>query len=136
MYIDRVEPLKILAVNDIYIFPRMLEFIIHERGIPISLDKASNGRIAVQKAKAEKYDAILMNLEMPVMNGWQATKAIRALDTTTPIIAWSAHKREHGFKVCMDDYAKIDMDHFLKEILDALERLGVGVGLGLVNSMG
>ena len=126
-----MKPLKILAVNDIYIFPRMLEFIIRDKNMPISLDKASNGRIAVQKAKAEKYDAILMNLEMPVMNGWQATKAIRAFDKTTPIIAWSAHKKEHALKVCMDigmnDYAKIDIDHFLKEVLDALERVGMNV---------
>ena len=68
---------------------------------------------------------------MPIMDGWQATEAIRALGVTTPIIAWSAHDKDYVLKGCidigMDDYAEIGVNDFLEEIFDALERVGVKV---------
>ncbi|MBN8837568.1 MAG: response regulator [Sphingobacteriia bacterium] len=51
---------------------------------------AENGQVAVEKAKANKYDIILMDIHMPVMDGYSATEAIRKFDTEVPIIALSA----------------------------------------------
>ncbi|MFK5975634.1 MAG: ATP-binding protein [Sulfurovum sp.] len=51
---------------------------------------ATNGEIAVKKAKNEKFDIIFMDLQMPIMDGFEAAKKIREFDTTTPIIAISA----------------------------------------------
>ncbi|MEM7361602.1 MAG: response regulator [Bacteroidota bacterium] len=114
-----------------HFFLKFLEQHIKKNDIPILFDKATDGHIAVEKAKKEKYDAILMNLEMPVMDGWRATKLIRVFDTTTPIIAWSAHRKYFFLQECLDigmnDYAQIDIGDFLTEIFDALERVGVKV---------
>ena len=54
------------------------------------VDKAENGEVAVQKVKDNKYDLILMDIQMPVMDGYTATRGIRLFDTTTPIIALTA----------------------------------------------
>jgi CheY-like chemotaxis protein len=55
-----------------------------------TVDIANNGEIAVAKAKENKYDIILMDLQMPVMDGYTATKKIRESNDTTPIIALTA----------------------------------------------
>ena len=54
------------------------------------LDRAENGKIAVEKAQARKYDVILMDMKMPVMNGLDAIKEIRRLGIKTPIITLTA----------------------------------------------
>lgn len=54
------------------------------------VDVANNGEIAVEKFKNNKYDIILMDLQMPIMDGISATKVIRSLGGTLPIIALTA----------------------------------------------
>ncbi len=49
-----------------------------------------NGLEALNKTKESKYDIIFMDLQMPIMDGFEATKRIRERDITTPIIALSA----------------------------------------------
>jgi len=55
-----------------------------------TVDVANNGEIAVEKVKNNKYDIILMDLQMPVMDGYTSTKKIREFNITTPIIALTA----------------------------------------------
>lgn len=57
-------------------------------------DTAPDGKVAVQKARNGGYDIILMDVRMPVMNGIDAVKAIRAFDAVTPIVAVSANAYE------------------------------------------
>lgn len=54
------------------------------------VDSAENGEIAVEKIKTNHYDIVLMDLQMPVMDGYQATIAIRQMGVQTPIIALTA----------------------------------------------
>ena len=54
------------------------------------IDKAENGKVAVEKMKNNKYDLVLMDIQMPVMDGYTATEEIRKFDKTTPIIALTA----------------------------------------------
>ncbi len=56
-----------------------------------TLYHATNGVDAVQMARQEKFDVILMDIRMPVMNGLEATKLIRQFDTETPIVALTAN---------------------------------------------
>ena len=82
--------LNILIVDDVLI---NLEFIkeMMKNYFSISCDTASNGAIAVEKARANRYDVILMDMRMPIMNGLEATREIRKFDTNVPIVCMSAN---------------------------------------------
>jgi len=60
----------------------------------MKVDHAENGQIAIEKIQKENFDLILMDLEMPVMSGYEATNAIRKMDDekkrSIPIIALTA----------------------------------------------
>ena len=56
-----------------------------------SLTRVTNGADAIDMARDYKYDAILMDIRIPVINGLEATRQIRLFDTTTPIIAVTAN---------------------------------------------
>lgn len=77
----------------------------------VAYDVAENGEIAVQKVQNNHYDMVLMDLQMPVMDGYEATRTIRALNDkmkTLPIIAITAsvmmQVREEVIKAGMNDY--------------------------------
>ena len=76
-------------------------------------DTAENGRQAINMLEAGSYDIVFMDVQMPVMDGYQATRAIRdgktkAANPNVPIIAMTAHAmkgdREKCLQVGMDDY--------------------------------
>lgn len=73
-----------------------------------SISRAENGAIAVEMMQKGRYDAVLMDMKMPVMNGLEATAKIREFDTETPIIALTAHAfdadRDMAFEVGCTDY--------------------------------
>jgi len=59
-----------------------------------TVDVAVNGQVAVDKCKTSTYDAILMDIQMPVMDGITATRTIRMFNQQVPIIAVSASAAE------------------------------------------
>ena len=80
---------KILLVEDNEINHEIVKGLLDGSGIVV--DIALNGEEGVQKYKNNSYELILMDLIMPVMNGYQATKIIRQENETLPIIALSAN---------------------------------------------
>ena len=72
--------------------------------VGLVVDVAADGRIAIDMATHSHYDLILMDLQMPNMNGIDATKAIRLLPgyTTTPIVAVTANAFEEDRKSCLE----------------------------------
>jgi CheY-like chemotaxis protein len=82
--------LKLLIVEDVEI-NREYEKEMLNNFFSISCDTAINGKEALEKAKVNQYDAILMDMRMPIMDGLEATRAIRKFDTVTPIICMSAN---------------------------------------------
>jgi signal transduction histidine kinase len=94
--VDDVAGMKILLVEDNMLNMEIAEEILEDEDVIV--DTAENGQIAVNEfndSKPGTYDAILMDIMMPVMNGYEATKAIRASEhpdaKTIPIIAMTAN---------------------------------------------
>lgn len=91
-----MEGKRVLVVEDIDVNQMVLVKLLSTLGA--ECDIAENGQEAVEKyvsSPADRYDIILMDIQMPVMNGYEATKAIRASDSprarTIPIVAMSAN---------------------------------------------
>jgi signal transduction histidine kinase/CheY-like chemotaxis protein len=70
----------------------------------LSIDVAENGQVAVQMTATDKYDLVLMDMQMPVMDGIAATRAIRsnAELRTLPIIAMTANVMAHDIEQCVE----------------------------------
>ena len=98
---------RILLVEDIDVNRMLAETILTESGFLVeSVADGSDAVEAVKTRPAGYYDLVLMDIQMPVMNGYEATRAIRALgreDTNTlPIIALSANARDQDKKMSIE----------------------------------
>ncbi|SFV55065.1 Sensory box sensor histidine kinase/response regulator [hydrothermal vent metagenome] len=82
--------LNILIVEDVDL-NREYEKEMLNNFFSIDCDTAENGLIAVEKVKNNTYDAVLMDMRMPVMNGLEATRKIREFDKKLPILCMSAN---------------------------------------------
>lgn len=97
---------KILLAEDNDLNWEIAEDLLSEIGF--ELERAENGRICVEKFEQSEpgfYDVILMDIRMPVMNGYDAAKAIRALartDADLPIIAMTADAFSDDIQHCLD----------------------------------
>ncbi|MGF6376642.1 signal transduction histidine kinase [Clostridiales Family XIII bacterium PM5-7] len=97
---------RILVVEDMDINREILLAFLSNTGVEITL--ANNGLEAVNQFREapENFDVILMDVQMPIMDGYQATKEIRALDhpagKTIPIIALTANVFQEDVQRCLD----------------------------------
>ncbi|MBO4602663.1 MAG: response regulator [Salinivirgaceae bacterium] len=133
--------ISILLVEDNEINQQLATDTIKAWNSNTQIDIAGNGQIAVDKVKSGDYDLILMDIQMPVMDGNTAAKIIRQLDppkNQIPIIAMTAHafkeERERCFSNGMNDYVMkpfdsddlcskiykyaVDMRHEVKPVAD------------------
>ncbi|MDM8549412.1 response regulator [Desulfobacterales bacterium HSG2] len=93
--------IRILIVEDEPLNRQMLFLIL--RNLGFQADTASNGREAIRSLESKPYDIVLMDIEMPKMNGVEATRIIRdtrsdVLNHHIPVIAMSAHTAEEDQK--------------------------------------
>jgi CheY-like chemotaxis protein len=96
--IRKAKSLKILIAEDNEINQMVLSDMIKRNGHQFEI--AKHGKIAADKASMSKYDLIFMDLQMPIMNGIEATKRIRVEDKKTPIIAMTSNIRESIKQEC------------------------------------
>jgi CheY-like chemotaxis protein len=83
------QTIKILLTEDKKINQDIILGILEGSGIVI--DIANNGKEAVEKYQESNYSLILMDIDMPIMNGYEATQKIRLMDKNIPIVALTAH---------------------------------------------
>ncbi|WP_394208936.1 response regulator [Enterovibrio calviensis] len=125
---------RILVVDDMSINQQIAKEVLISNDFQV--DVAESGREAVVKVcpAPELYDAILMDLEMPDMNGLEATRIIRetADEESLPIFALTAHTMERDRQRCLD----AGMNDHVSKPLDAdvlLQKLAVYLGLAVTS---
>ena len=99
--------LRILVAEDVALNQLLIKIILSDFGFEYEI--AENGKVAIEKMQTNRYDIILMDLQMPEMNGFQATEYIRkTLKSPIPIIALTADVTTVNVSKCkefgMDDY--------------------------------
>lgn len=111
-----INKISVLVVEDVPLNQLLIKTLLNDFGF--DYDSAVNGKIAVEKLKQHTYDIILMDLQMPEMNGFEATRYIRdTLKRNTPIMALTADVTTMDFAKCttfgMDDYISKPIDERL-----------------------
>jgi two-component system sensor histidine kinase/response regulator len=114
---------RVLLAEDNEINQQVAQEMLERAGLVVGI--ANNGEQAVQRVKAETYDAVLMDIQMPVMGGFEATQEIRkdGRFKDLPIIAMTAHAmagdREKSLAAGMNDHVTkpIDPDELFSALL-------------------
>jgi PAS domain S-box-containing protein len=111
-----IKNLKVLVVEDMALNQLLMKTVLDDFGF--ERDIAENGKIAIEKLKNNTYDIILMDLQMPEMNGFDATEYIRkTMKLTIPIIALTADVTTVDLEKCkavgMNDYLAKPIDERL-----------------------
>jgi len=105
----------------------LIAFLLRKAGAEVCV--ADDGRFAVEAAEraqrdGQPFDIILMDMQMPVMDGYEATRKLRAARWTTPIVALTAHALTEDRQKCLDagcdDYAAKPIDR--QTLLDIVDR--------------
>ena len=109
----KIKNIKVLVVEDIALNQLLMKTLLDDFGF--ERDIAANGLIAIEKLKSKSYDIILMDLQMPEMNGFEATEYIRnTLKLQIPIIALTADVTTVDLAKCksvgMNDYLAKPVD--------------------------
>jgi signal transduction histidine kinase/ActR/RegA family two-component response regulator len=115
--------LRVLAAEDNAVNQLVLKTLLHQMGVePVVVD---NGEQAVEAWKTGDFDVILMDIQMPVMDGMTATGQIRALELAqdrarTPIVALTANAMSHQ----IEQYVAAGMDSHVAKPIQAAELFG------------
>jgi CheY-like chemotaxis protein len=119
---------KILLVEDNEMHRDMLRRRLERRGFEVVL--ASDGREGIEAAQVHSPDLILMDLSLPEINGWDATRILKAMPDVAeiPILVLTAHAtvsdRDLAFEAGCDDFETkpVIFDHLLKKMEHLLDR--------------
>ncbi len=91
---------KILVAEDNLSNQKLITILLQKMGLEVSL--ADDGLRAVEKCTSESFDLILMDMQMPNMNGYEATRQLRSKGVTTPIIAVTANAMMGDEEKCLE----------------------------------
>jgi CheY-like chemotaxis protein len=122
-----IKNIRVLVVEDIQLNQLLMKTLLDDFGF--GLDIAENGRVAIEKMDGNNYDIILMDLQMPEMNGFEATEYIRnVMHSKIPIIALTADVTTIDVAKCreagMNDYISKPVDERLlySKIMKAVKK--------------
>ncbi|MGO9269397.1 MAG: ATP-binding protein [Terriglobia bacterium] len=127
---ERRGGLRILLAEDNLVNQRLALRLLEKRGHTLTI--ANNGREALESLEKDAFDVVLMDVQMPVIDGFEATAAIREKERGTgkhqPIIAMTAHAmngdRERCLAAGMDGYVSKPIQP--QELFEAIETLTTG----------
>jgi CheY-like chemotaxis protein len=119
---------KILLVEDNEMNRDMLSRRLQKKGYEVLI--ATDGQQGVEMATAQTPDLILMDMSLPVLDGWEATRRLKAESATEkiPVIALTAHAmtgdRDKALEAGCDDYdtKPVDLPRLLEKIQSLLEK--------------
>jgi PAS domain S-box-containing protein len=136
-----LKSVKVLVVEDIALNQLLMRTLLDDFGF--ECDIAANGKLAIEKLQHKVYDIILMDLQMPELNGFEATEYIRkTLKLSIPIIALTADVTTADLAKCkavgMDDYISKPVDERLlrSKIILFLARVNAMKGKETPNMVG
>ncbi len=114
---EQQRPLQVLLVEDHIVNQKLALALLERWGHETEV--ADNGRIAVDKVLAKDYDVVLMDMQMPVMDGLEATRLIRAKQPgrRVPIVAMTANAMQGDRERCIE----AGMDEYLSKPIKAAE---------------
>lgn len=95
----RLEGVRVLVVEDAPENQMLLQHFLAIAGATVKV--ADNGQEGVQKALAEEFDVVLMDIQMPVLDGYQATRQLRSRAYNKPILALTAHALKEERDRCL-----------------------------------
>lgn len=122
-----LERLRVLVVEDVQENQLLIGRLLERQGAVAIF--AENGEVAIKAATEQAFDVILMDIQMPVMNGYDATRELRAKGLNTPIIALTAHALREDREACLaagcTDYLTkpIKLGELIPTILRVTQRL-------------
>ena len=126
---NETRKLKVLVAEDIALNQVLIKIILEDFGFECEI--AENGKIILEKLKKAEYDITLMDLQMPLMDGFETTDYIRnTMHLQIPIIALTADVTsidiERSKKVGMDDYISkpIDEELLYNKIINFVDKIG------------
>ncbi|MBA5687559.1 PAS domain-containing protein [Rugamonas apoptosis] len=122
---DRLAGMRLLLVEDNPINQEVAQYLLTHAGAQVTL--ACNGEQALEllQQAPERYDAVLMDIQMPVMNGYEASAAARGLGLRLPIIAMTANVMEEDLRRAAD----AGMDAHVAKPIDIEQLLGTLIRL-------
>jgi two-component system, sensor histidine kinase and response regulator len=112
----------ILVAEDVEANQMLAKLLLEKMGLEVTI--ARDGKEAVQKAQIQSFDLIFMDIQMPHMNGYDATRVLRQQGDKTPIVALTAHAMTGDTKECIeagcDDYMPKPIDR--RELIERLRK--------------
>jgi CheY-like chemotaxis protein/HPt (histidine-containing phosphotransfer) domain-containing protein len=125
-------PARVLVVEDGEVNRKLISLILRRAGVEVAT--AENGLIALDLVRQQEFDVILMDMQMPVMDGYTATRQLRAMDIATPIIALTAHAMSGDEQKCQQAGCSsyltkpVNANRLLQTVADALASQADPVG--------
>jgi CheY-like chemotaxis protein len=112
-----VSPLRILLAEDSLVNQKLAVALLERHGHDVRV--VNNGREAIAAVESDEFDLILMDVQMPTMDGFEATAAIRAREKDTgrhiPIVAMTAHALKGDREMCLE----VGMDEYISKPIRA-----------------
>ena len=106
---------NVLVAEDVETNQILLKALLNRMGLKVTI--AVDGNDTIQKALAQNFDLIFMDIQMPGMNGYEATEVLRNKGITCPIVALTAHAMKGDDRKCIEagcnDYMTKPFDHRL-----------------------